>query len=79
MCLNEERQNRPRSAWVKVLVLPEESGKGRSGASERVVLSSPASAVLCPPSNIPNTATEYFVPALRGKGNKSLLEQKRRC
>lgn len=44
-----------------------------------MVLSSPASGVLWPPSNIPNTATEYAVPALRGKGNKSLLEQKTRC
>lgn len=50
--------------------LPVDGGRGGSGASERVVFCSPASGKLCPPSNIPNTATEYFVPALGAKENK---------
>lgn len=45
-------------------VLPFQGSNGTSGASERVVFSSPASAAEWPPSNIPNTATEYLVPAL---------------
>lgn len=40
-----------------------------------VVFSSPARGILSPPSNIPNTATEYFVPALRGKGSDVNLQQ----
>ncbi len=48
-----------------LLILPAVSKDGGSGASERVVFSSPASGILSPPSNIPNTLTEYLVPALR--------------
>lgn len=38
---------------------------GSSVGSVNVVVSCPAKGKLCPPSNIPNTATEYLVSALR--------------
>lgn len=63
------------AVWWSYQLLPEGLRGGGSGASERVVFSSPASGILSPPSNIPNTATEYFVPALRGKGNDIKLLQ----
>ncbi len=54
-----------------LLILPAVKDGG-SGASDRVVFSSPASGILSPPSNIPNTLTEYLVPALRWEKHKSV-------
>lgn len=53
--------------------LPGGSMGGGSGGSISVVFSSPAKGKLCPPSNIPNTATAYFVPALRTKPGQQPL------
>lgn len=55
--------------------LPVEIGGSLLGISVRVVFSSPASGILSPPSNIPKTATEYFVPALREKEKVVNLHQ----
>lgn len=52
---------------------------GGSGGSISVVFSSPAKGKLCPPSNIPNTATEYFVPALwTNPDNKTTLAKNKK-
>lgn len=59
---------------VMYRVLPGGSRGEGSGGSISVVLSSPAKGKLCPPSNIPNTATEYFVPALRTNPDNKLQQ-----